>query len=115
MFGLDPAMADDNSVVGQELSIETILAQHTQLNGTIVRFRGMLAAGGMGNQGLCSDYGRGAKCLWFGGSGIFRDFRKREPEATRFIVQGRLNDACIRQQCTDAFAHVEDAVIIGQY
>jgi len=115
MIAFTPTVAGVIAADSQELSIETILDQHAKLNGKIVRFRGMLASGGMGNQGLCSDYSRQGKCLWFGGSRIFRDFLNREPRATRFIVQGRVNDECIRQECTDVFAQIEDAIVIGQY
>ena len=115
MIAFTPTVASVTAADSQELSIETILAQHSKLNGKVVRFRGMLVSGGMGNQGLCSDYGRQGKCLWFGGSRVFRDVLSREPGATRFIVQGRVNDECIRQECTDVFAQIEDAIVIGQY
>jgi hypothetical protein len=115
MVAVAPMGAGATEVDIQEFPIETILARHVELNGKVVSFRGMLVSGGMGNQGLCSDYPQRPKCLWFGGIRIFSDFRKREPNASRFIVQGRVNDRCIRQECTDSFAQIEDAVIVGQY
>ncbi|MBN8808548.1 MAG: hypothetical protein J0I47_10010 [Sphingomonas sp.] len=115
MMAATPTVAGAVAAEVQELSIETILAHHSELNGKIVRFRGRLVSGGMGNQALCSGDTPQAKCLWFGGSGIFRDALKRDPGAKRFIVQGRLNDECIRQACTDMFAEIEDATIVSQY
>jgi hypothetical protein len=115
LMAISPTGAGKVAADSQELSIATILAQHSELNGTIVRFRGQLVSGGMGNVGLCSDYSRQAKCLWFGGTRIFSEFQKRQPGVTRFIVEGRLNNLCIRQECTDVFAQIEDATIIAQY
>jgi hypothetical protein len=115
VIGLTPTLACASSADRGELPIETILAQHTKLNGTIVRFRGVLVSGGMGNVGVCTYFGRGSKCLWLGGTRIFDGFRERSSNPTRFIVEGRVNDECIRQQCTDLFSQIEDAIVIGQY